>query len=328
MRSGRYAKTICRLIPCMMGFVTLAPRASCYAAVPEGILRYYEVKIALFSIQPDQVLDSYVSHGSGMATVNSTVQLACKDESRDFSARIQPRQKDNRFFAEVTVAPGRSDTVTASEAFQADFSTLEPKVIRLAQNDDGRTYLLSLTPGVKIVDITPRQADETAFEFNKWVFHDSVVVVNDALYVGKMNASGGYKAYVDIADLGKFEFAMQPFRDARLLGTLKDGIIHVECEDGTTVEIYDVRNGIHEMQLPGGPYGVWVRPSPSGRVEKYAVPPEEEWIQQVKAKFAQMGQAPPSDEELHRRYEQFKRQGPRMTMAFGIGPIPEADKVE
>lgn len=327
MRSGRYVKTVGRLVLCMVGFVMLSPRLPCCAAVPEGILRYYKVTIELFSIQPDRVLDSYVSHGSGMASANSTVQLACKDEWRDFSARIQPRLKDDRLLAEVTVTPNPSDTMTPGQTFQADLSTLEPKAVRLARNDDGRAYLLNLMPTVKIVDVTPRRADETAFEFNKWVFQGSVVVVNDRLYVGKMNASGGYRAFVDIADVGKFEFAMLPFRNAQLLGTLKDGQIHIECEDGTTVEIYDVKNGVHEMQLPGGPYGVWVRRSPSPRVEEYSIPPEGEWIQQVKANFAQKGQTPPSDEELHRKYEQYKSKGPPTTMAFGIGPIPEADKV-
>lgn len=328
MKSGSYAKTICRLISCAMGLVALGPRVPCHGAVPEGILRYYQVKIELFSVQPDRLLDSYVSHGSGMATANATVQLACKDDLRDFSARIQARQKDNRFFAEITVAPDRSDTTTVGAAFRADFSALEPKAIELARNGDGRVYLLNLTPTVKIVDITPRRADETSFEFNKWVFHNSIVVVNDAFYVGKMNAGGGYKAYVDIADVGKFEFAMQPFRDAQLLGTLKDGIIRMECEDGTTVEIYDVKNGTHEMQLPGGPYAVWVRQTPSGRAEKYTVPPEAEWIEQVRGHYVRMGQAPPSGEELHRKYEQFKSRGPSATIAFGIGPIPEADKLE
>lgn len=328
MKSDRYAQTVRRLVPCVMGFMVLAPRVPCSAAVPEGILRYYEVRIQLFSVRSERVLDSYVPHGSGMATANATVQLACKDELRDFSVRVQPHQQDGRFSAEVTLTPNRPDAMTAGDVFHADFSTLEPRTVELARNGDGRLYLLNLTPTVKIVDVTPRRADETAFEFNKWVFHNSIVVVNDALYVGKMNASGGYKAYVDIADVGKFELALQPFREAQLRGTLKDGIIRIEGEDGTTLDIYDVRNGTHEMQLPGGPYAVWVRQTPSSRVEKYAVPPEAEWIEQVKAHYARMGQAPPSDEQLHRKYEQFKSRGPSATIAFGVGPIAEADKLE
>jgi hypothetical protein len=328
MRSGRYLKTICRLIPCMMGFAVLAPQALCYAAVPEGIVKHYEVKVELFSIQPDRVLDSYDPHGSGMAVPGSTVQLACGDESRNFSVRIQPRQKDNRLFADVTILPSRSDTKTQSQTLEADLSTLEAKGITLARNEDGRVYMLNLTPGVKVMDVTPKRADETAFEFNRWVLQRSAVIVNDRLYAGRMGVVGGNKAYVDISGVGKFEFALQPFRDARLLGTLQDGQIHIECDDGTTVEIDDVKNGIHEMQLPGGPYAVWVRQSPSTRAEDYTIPPEAEWVQQVKAHFARTGQTPPSDEELHRKYEQFKSQGPPVTMSCGVGTIPQADRVK
>jgi hypothetical protein len=327
MRSGRYAKTICRLIPCMMGLVTLAPQASCYAAVPEGIVKHYEVKIELFSIQPDRVLDSYEWHGSGMAVPGSTVQLACKDESRNFSVRIQPCQEDNHLFADVTVIPGQSDTKTLGQTLEADLSTLEPKAINLGGNEDGRIYMLNLTPGVKVVDITPKRADETAFDFNRWVFQGSAVVVNDRLYAGKIGASGGYKAFMDISSVGKFEFALQPFRDAELLGTLQHGQIHIECDDGTTIEIYDVKNGVHEMQLPGGPYAIWVRRSPSTQ-EKFTMPSEEQYSQRIKAHFARIGRTPPSDEELHRKYEQFKSLGPPVTMRYGVGTIPLADRVE
>ena len=328
MRSGRYVQVVGRLIPCVIGFVALAPLASCYAGVPEGIVKHYEVQIELFSIRPDRVLDSYAWHGSGMAAPNSTVQLACRDEFRAFSVRMQPHLKDNRLFAVVTITPSQSDTITQGETLEADFSTLEPKAIKLGRNDDGRIYMLNLTPGVKTMDITPKRADETAFEFNKWVFQGSIVIVNDRLYVGKISASGGYKAFVDIAEVGKFEFAMQPFRGAQLLGTLKSGQVHIESEDGTTIEIYDVKNGIHEIQLPGGPYAVWVRRSPSTMAEEYTIPLEKEWIEQMKANFARTGQTSPSDEELHRRYEQFKSRGTPTTMASGIGPIPEADKVK
>jgi hypothetical protein len=178
------------------------------------------------------------------------------------------------------------------------------------------------------VDVTPKRADETAFEFNRWVFQGSIVVVNDRLYAGKISASGGYKAFVDIAGVGKFEFAMQPFRDAQLVGTLKGGQIHIESGDGTTIEIYDVKNGIHEIQLPGGPYAVWVRRSPSTMAVEYTIPPEKEWIERIKAHFAQIGQTSPSEEELHSKYEQFKSRGTPTTMASGIGPILEADKVK
>jgi len=296
--------------------------------VPEGIVRHYEVKVELFSIQPDRVLDSYDSHGSGMAVPGSTVQLACGDESRNFSVRIQPRQKDNHLFADVIIMPSRSDTKTQGQTLEADLSALEPKAMKLASNEDGRIYMLNLTPGVKVMDVTPKRADETAFEFNRWVLQRSAVIVNDRLYAGRMGVEGGNKAYVDVSGVGKFEFALQPFRDAKLLGTLQNGQIHIESDDGTTIEIDDVKNGIHQIQLPGGPYAVWVRQSPSTRTENYTIPPEAEWVQQVKAHFARIGQTPPSDEELHRKYEQFKSQGPPVMMSCGVGTIPQADRIE
>ena len=328
MKSGRYFQVVGRLVPCVMGLMALAPLACCHAGVPEGIVKHYEVNISLFSIQPDHVLDSYVWHGNGMAAPNSTVRLACRDELRDFSVQMQPHLKDDRLVAEIATIPGPSDTITQGQTLEIDLSTLEPKAIKLGRNDDGRTYLLNLMPTIKTADVTPRRADETAFEFNKWVFQGSIVVVNDRLYAGKISAAGGYKAFVDIAEVGKFEFAMQPFRDAKLLGTLKDGQIHIEGEEGTTVEIYDVKNGMYATQLPGGPYAIWVRQRPSTMTAEYTIPPEKEWIEQIKAQFAQIGQTSPSEEELHSRYEQFRSRGTPVMMASGLGPIPEADKVK
>jgi hypothetical protein len=328
MKSGRYGHAVCRLVLCVMGFLGLRVQVACLAAVPQGIVKDYRVQIELFSMQPDRVLDSHEWHGSGTASPNSTVGLGCRDESRDFTARIQPRLKDDHLFADVTVAPSQSDKMTQAQVLEVDLSAMEPKAVKLARNEDGRVYMLSLTPSIKTVDVTPKRADEAALEFNKWVLQRSPVIVNDRLYAGRMDVSGGYKAYVDIGGVGKFEFAMQPFRDAKLLGTLQDGRIHIECDDGTTIEIDDVKNGVHGMRLPGGPYAVWVRQSPSTQVEKYAIPPEQPWSQQVKADLARMGRTPPSDEELHLKYEQLKSQGPPVTMITGVGPISQADRVE
>ena len=90
------------------------------------------------------------------------------------------------------------------------------------------------------------------------------------------------------------------------MGNLKDGRIQIRSEDGQSLDIYGVRNGIHEIQLPGGPYEVWVRWQNLPEEAKFEIPSKEEWIRIVKTKFAEMGNTLPTDEELDKSYEKLK----------------------
>ncbi len=78
------------------------------------------------------------------------------------------------------------------------------------------------------------------------------------------------------------------------------------------------------MQLPGGPYQVWVRWQ---NLPEEAIPTKEEWVRIVKAKFAEMGNTPPTDEELDKGYERIKHEK-HLALSSGIGPIKPKDRIE
>ena len=134
-------------------------------------------------------------------------------------------------------------------------------------------------------------------------------------------------AFVSYPGIAKVEFALEPFREAKRLGTLKDGRIQIRSEDGQSVDIYNVKNGKHDMQLPGGPYEVWVRWQSLPGEAKFEIPPKEDWIRMVKAKFAEMGNTPPTDDELDKGYERAKHEK-HLPLSSGVGPIKPADRID
>lgn len=328
MTSDRWIKTTWWLAFGTAGLAALLMQAPCRAGTSQRVLKYYHVEGGAFSFHPDAVWDTYESHGRGRAGGHAVLGLGYHDEFRQFSVRTHIRQKDKRLLVEVSVIPKGSDTTTQPDAFELELTDLKARNLKLAENDDGRVYMLNLTPSIRIVDTTPKRVDESAFDYGRWAFPGSIVVVNDELYVGKMGMTGGPLAFLDISGIGKFEFALKPFHDARLLGTLKDGNVRIESEDGTRVDIYNVKNGVHEMQLPGGPYEVWVRRSPPSEAEEFTVPSQEEWIQQVKTDYAEADRPSPSDEELRQRYEQFSSKRHHIALRCGVGPIRPADRVD
>jgi len=154
-----------------------------------------------------------------------------------------------------------------------------------------------------------------------------MVIFNDSIYAGKIGCSGGPLAYVSYPGFAKVEFALEPFRGAKRLGTLKDGKIQIRSEDGQSLDIYGVKNGVHRIQLPGGPFEVWVRWQNLPEEAKFEVPPKEDWIRMVKAKFAEMGNTPPTDEELDKGYERTKHER-HMPLSSGVGPIKQNDRID
>ena len=271
----------------------------------DDIWKFYHVEINLFSFMPDNPLDTYRWCGGGSASPNGTVGLNCYDDVRKFSVDIEPRMKKKRLMVNVTVKPSEADKITPPDSYEIDLSDLKPKGVELARNDNGRVYLVNLTPAVKIIDNTPKRADETAFNIDRWVLNDAMVIFNDNLYVGKMNADGGNLAFIDMPGMGKAEFAVKPFRNAQRLGTLKDGRINIQTEDGTVIDIYNVKNGTYKSQLPGGPYEVWVRWTAPTERSALEPPSEQEWIRTVKQQFGQRGVEPPADKVMHERYQDF-----------------------
>lgn len=293
----------------------------------DKIHKYYSLDIHLFSMDPNQPLGSYRFNGSGSAGAGGNVGLAGGGKSRYFQVNVAGKNRKGRFVVNVSIVPGKNDTATKEDFFEIDFTDLKPRSFELAKDEDGRVYMLNLTPGIKIIDNRPKRADDTSFGFSRWSLNGSMVIFNDSVYAGKIGVSGGPLAYVSYPGFAKVEFALSPFRGAKRLGTLKDGKIQIRSEDGQSLDIYGVKNGIHQIELPGGPYEVWVRWQNLPEEAKFEVPPKEDWIRMVKARFAEMGNTPPTDEELDRGYERIKYEK-HFPLSGGVGPIKQIDRID
>jgi len=306
---------------CLIGCLT----TTCFAslATENKVYKHYSLHIDLFSVDPNQPLDSYRFHGGGNSGDGGTVGLAYLDNRVNFTSA----NRKGRFIVNVDIIPMKQNSDTEADSFEVDFTDMKARSFELAKNEEGRIYMLNLTPSVKIIDNRPKRADDTSFQFSRWILSDSMVIFNDSVYVGKLGCSGGPLAYVSYPGLAKVEFALEPFRGAKRLGTLGGGRIQIRSEDGQTLDIYGVKNGLHEMQLPGGPYEVWVRWQNLPGEAKFEIPTKEEWVRMVKAKFAEMGNTPPTDEELDKGYERIKHEK-HLPLSSGVGPIKPADRIE
>jgi hypothetical protein len=318
----RYSKLI------LFVLATVGLTTACLGSLSteDKIYRHYAVDINFFSIDLTQPMDSYRWHGGGNAGTGGTVGLGCSDDVRNFRIRVSGKNVKGRFVVSVSVTPGETDSTTKKDSFDVDFTDLKPGGFELAKNDDGRVYMLNLTPGIAVIDNRPKRADDTAFRFSRWSLHDSMVIFNDSVYAGKLGVSGGPLAYVSYPGFAEVEFALEPFRGAKRLGTLKDGKIHIQSEDGQSLDIYGVQNGVHRIQLPGGPYEVWVRWQNLPEEVESEVPPKEEWIRMVKTHFAEKGNTPPTDEELDKLYERAKYQRV-LPLSSGVRSIKQEDRI-
>ena len=315
----------------LVGFVLIFALFTPRVFASEYIKKSYEVAVRMFSIQPDQPLDTYKFQGSGAAGVEAsgtgaTLGLACGGEDRRFSVNINPHTKAQRLFVKIIVKPHKSDTLTKPNTFDVELADLKAKSFELAKNKDGRVYILNIVPKIKIVDNTPKRADDSAFQLGRWTLNNSIVIVNDQYYAGKIGVSGGQLAYIDIGGLAKVEFALKPFRDAKPLGMLQHGQIKIELDDETTIDIYDVKNGVNETQLPGGPYEVWVRVKQSS--EMTTLKNEEEWLSQVKAEAANRQVEPPPDDQLRQKYRVLFKDKKYAVIGNGVMSISPKDRIE
>lgn len=315
-----------RLIVSVLTVVCLT--TACFGLPLTGgnIHKYYAVDIDLFSIDMTRPLDSYRWHGAGNAGSGGMVSLGCSDDTRNFRIDVSGKKVKDRFTVNVSVKPNKNDSATKKDSFDVDFTDLKPRSFELAKNDDGRVYMLNLAPGIAVVDNRPKRADDTTFRFSRWSLNNAMVILNDSVYAGKLGVSGGPLAYISYPGFAKVEFALEPFRGAKRLGTLKDGRIQIRLEDGQSVDIYGVKNGIHRIELPGGPYEVWVRWQKLPEEAKFEVPSKEDWVRMVKAGCAEKGLPIPSDEELDKLYEQSKRQRV-LPLSSGVGSIKLSDRI-
>ena len=306
----------------LTGLIILELSLACLASLEteDKIYKYYNIEIQLFSFNPADPIDSYQQHGSGNAGAGGNVSLGCAWEGKSFRVNIGGKNQKERFIANIGIEPGQNNREINKDSYEIDCTDLKPKSLELAKNDNGRVYMLNLVPSINIVDNRPKRADDSSFGFSRWSLVDSMVIFNDSVYAGKMGCVGGPLAYLSYPGYAKVEFALVPFSGAKRLGTLKNGKLQIRAEDGQTLEIYGVKNGNEPIQLPGGPYEVWVRWQALPDEAEYKIPSKEDFARMVNERYAEMGDTPPTDEELDILYERAKHQT-RKPLSHGVGPI-------
>jgi hypothetical protein len=235
----------------------------------DAFSRNYFTDVKVFSLVPDHELATYRSYPSGGVGPSGTVMLGVGDKQRQFNVSIIGKLKAHRFLANVTVKPTVEDTHTRAQEIEYDLSDLNPRSLEIARDEDGRVYRLSLVPSI-VEHPKPWQFEANDLHFEYWSFPSSPVIVNDQDYIGRLAMSSGPLAWCDIPGLAKIEFSLLHLKDASALGSLENGVINIAHENGTTLRISDVKNGVNAEVLTGGPYRVWVRwNKPTQSVEEY-----------------------------------------------------------
>jgi hypothetical protein len=238
----------------------------------EAMLRQFWTEATMISLLPDDELATYRSHSGGGVGPNGTLDFGVSgvgDTPRRFNVTIVGKLKAHRFSAHVIVKPDDEDTRTRAQEIDYDLSDLNPRSLEIARDQNGRVYRLSLVPKI-IEHPQPKQFKASDMRLENWSFPSSPVIVNDQDYIGRLSMSNGPLAFCDIPGLAKIEFSLLHLKNALPIGSLENGVIDIAHESGTTMRISDVRNGINEELLTGGPYRVWVRwNKPSQSVEEY-----------------------------------------------------------
>jgi hypothetical protein len=225
------------------------------------IRRVYEIDITLISYQPGEGIEAYENLGSGMATQGSTIGNQIRIDGVLAEVAVRPRLEKKRFLVAVYIEPENASRSLGFEKQTFDMTDLKPAAIRLATGKTGRVYQLNLDPKVQITDNTPRKLDVNNLALQDWRFPNSPILVNDAFYVGEIACAHSPVAFVDISGVARVEFSLYELTNAKPWGALNRGVVTLtNPEDHTTIKISNVSNGGSEaIELPGGPYRVWVR---------------------------------------------------------------------
>lgn len=235
----------------------------------DGQLLEYWAYAKVFSLLPNQELATYRAYSAGGLGPSATLGLGVVDEDRQFDVSIVAKLKARRFIAHVTVKPGREGSPAEGQEVEWDLSDLNPRSLELARNTDGRVYRLSLVPSI-VEHPKPKQFNASDLRHEYWSFASSPVILNDQDYVGRLGMSSGPIAWCDIPGVAKIDFSLLHLKDAMAIGTLRDGVINITHDNGTTLRISDVKNGNSKEALAGGPYRVWVRwKKPTQSVEEH-----------------------------------------------------------
>ena len=291
------------------------------AAIPN---RYW-VDAAFFSCMPGEELKSYRGYGSGGAAPNATLGFGASMSNVQCDVEIVCKLKSKRFVATVNVKPGAKDQVTKQQSTEIDLTDLLPKTLEISRAADGRVLRLNLTPKIDVPP-TPAQFSARDLKLESWSFPSSPVVLNNQDYLGDLSMSSGALAWCEIPGLAKIEFSLLHIKDAKVMGSLKDGIVTIANDDGTQLQISNVKNGEYQETLPGGPYQVWVRwQKPTYRVEEYR--------KMIQAQIAKLKESVKNEDltlpsgAIERLEKSAKSDRPTM-ISFGVSYVAPSDVVK
>jgi hypothetical protein len=286
--------------------------------------RQYMADIHMLSMKPQEGLDSYRGYGGGAAAHGATLALAANDE-RKFSLVVETMIRSKEFIARVVVEPDKADAKTKPMDQEFVLSDLTPQSIEVARGDDGRVYRVQLYPRIEEFP-KPRRLDVDAIRLHEFSFASCPMILNDQTYIGRIAMSSGELASVDVSGLALIEFSLIPFRGAVPAGTLEDGVLDISHESGTSLQIVDVRNGIHRQLLEGGPYQVFVRWSKPSMTDAEYHLHLAETIANVK-KQIEAGDLP-DGKKLLKRLENAQSSKDVMMFSSRLGPIAPQDRID
>ncbi len=119
-------------------------------AKDDTTFKHYYADVSAFSINPKQGISTFRSYGSGGAGPNGTVGLGISRGTQHFDISLACREKAGRFLAKLTVESVTKDKVVAMDDLnrELDLTDLQPQVIEIARDDDGRVYRVNIFPRV------------------------------------------------------------------------------------------------------------------------------------------------------------------------------------
>lgn len=298
---------------------TLRPAWCEEASQTDPIVRQLKLRAEVRSWIPGDTLETYRKHSLGTCSNGGVVGIGAFVEN-GFEGEIRCVPDRDRIAAELSIRPTKSNQTLKPSTSVVEMSDLRPKFIEVTKDEDGRVYVLSISP--EIVEIKPPKAftveDISPFD---WDFPQCPVVLNDEIYVGRIGMSGGSLAGISIAGVADLKFSLKHLKNAEPIGVLQNGMLTIEME-GTVIAISGVRNGGNKQTLPG-PYTVWVRSTAenvSGTEYKRMMALKLETLQKRKSE----GDVSISDDVIE-RVKSFVEQGRPMLVGSSARDVRDAD---
>jgi hypothetical protein len=261
-----------RIAMLIVGVVLSTPLYATETDSTAYVHREYQIDTVIFSYEHGKELESYKSLGSGMATARASLGFAETIKGKSVMVNILPRVKEERFVVTVDLEPEDAKKALGFEKQTHDATDLKPFAVMLPTSEKDRVCQLNITPSIQVADFKPKDLRVNELELYNWRFPDSPIHVNDSIYVGRLSCAQSPVAFVDISGVAKVEFSLRHLSGAKPWGALNNGIVTLtNPEEHTTIQIANVRNGGPvDIDLPGGPYRVWVRWSKASHtVEEY-----------------------------------------------------------